>query len=122
VPVKIKAIRRGFPPAGALARWEALIRYAGDGRIEMDNNTAERAIRPVVLGKKNFLFAGSDSGGESAAAIYTLIGTAMLNGTDPSAYLREVLTQIADHPINRIVELLPWHLDLPSNTAERQAA
>lgn len=106
----------------ALARWEALIRYAGDGRIEMDNNTAERAIRPVVLGKKNYLFAGSDGGGESAAAIYTLIGTAMLNGTDPSAYLREVLTQIADHPINRIDELLPWHLDLPSSAAERQAA
>jgi transposase len=106
----------------ALARWEALIRYAGDGRIEMDNNTAERAIRPVVLGKKNFLFAGSDGGGESAAVIYTLIGTAMLNGIDPSAYLREVLTRIADHPINRIDELLPWHLDLPSSAAERQAA
>ena len=106
----------------ALVRWAALIRYAGDGRIEMDNNTAERAIRPVVLGRRNYLFAGSDAGGNSAAAIYSLIATAMLNGVEPSAYLHEVLTRIADHPINRIDELLPWHLDLPSSEAKRQAA
>jgi hypothetical protein len=62
------------------------------------------------LGRKNYLFCGSDSGGERAAAIYSLIGTAKLNGLDPEAYLRDVLTRIADHPVNRIAELLPWHL------------
>ncbi len=91
-----------------LSRWDALVRYCNDGHIEIDNNTAERALRVVALGRKNYLFAGSDSGGERAAAIYSLIGTAKLNGLDPEAYLREVLTRIADHPISRISELLPW--------------
>jgi transposase len=86
------------------------VRYCDDGRIEIDNNTAERALRAVALGRKNYLFAGSDSGGERAAAIYSLIGTAKLNGLGPEAYLREVLTRIADHTINRIEELLPWNL------------
>jgi transposase len=94
----------------ALSRWDALVRYCDDGRIEIDNNTAERALRAVALGRKNYLFAGSDSGGERAAAIYSLIGAAKLNGLDPEAYLREVLTRIADHTINRIEELLPWNL------------
>jgi uncharacterized Ntn-hydrolase superfamily protein len=74
------------------------------------NNAAERALRAVALGRKNYLFAGSDRGGESAAAIYSLIGTAKLNGIDPECYLRNVLSLIADHPINRIEELLPWNL------------
>ena len=104
----------------ALARWTALTRYCDDGRIEIDNNTAERSIRPIVLGRRNYLFAGSDGGGESAAHIYTLIGTALLNGIEPYAYLREVLGRIADHPINRIDELLPWRLDLAST--EQRAA
>ena len=78
--------------------------------MEIDNNAAERALRAVALGRKNYLFAGSDSGGERAAAIYSLIGTAKLNGLDPEAYLREVLTRIADHPISRICELLPWNI------------
>ncbi len=94
----------------ALSRWTALTRYRDDGRIEIDNNAAERALRAVALGRKNYLFAGSDAGGERAAAIYSLIGTAKLNGLDPEAYLREVLARIADHPINRIDELLPWSL------------
>ena len=94
----------------ALSRWDALARYCDDGHIEIDNNAAERALRAVALGRKNYLFAGSDSGGERAAAIYTLIGTAKLNGLDPEAYLREVLTRIADHPISRISELLPWNI------------
>jgi transposase len=94
----------------ALSRWDALLRYSDDGRLEIDNNAAERALRTVALGRKNYLFAGSDSGGERAAAIYSLIGTAKLNGLDPEAYLREVLTRIADHPISRIEELLPWNI------------
>ena len=95
----------------ALGRWEALLRYVDDGRIEMDNNAAERALRVVALGRKNYLFAGSDRGGERAAAIYSLIGTAKLNDVDPETYLREMLSRIADHPINRIDDLLPWNLD-----------
>lgn len=94
----------------ALGRWAALTRYCDDGALEVDNNAAERAIRAVALGRKNYLFAGSDSGGERAAALYSLIGSAKLNELDPEAYLREVLERIADHPINRIAELLPWNI------------
>jgi transposase len=94
----------------ALARWAALARYIDDGHIEIDNNAAERALRAIALGRKNYLFAGSDAGGERAAVIYSLIGSAKLNGLDPEAYLRHVLERIADHPINRIEELLPWQV------------
>jgi ABC-type uncharacterized transport system YnjBCD permease subunit len=93
-----------------------------DGRIEIDNNAAERALRVVALGRKNYLFAGSDAGGHSAAAIYSLLGTAALNGVEPMVYLREVLARIAEHPVNRIQELLPWHLALPENAVANQAA
>ena len=92
----------------SLSRWEALTLPLRDGRACLDNNSAERAIRPVALGRKNYLFAGLDSGGERAAAIYSLITTAKLNGRDPEAYLRAVLTRIADHPVNRVADLLPW--------------
>jgi hypothetical protein len=108
------------PLAGAiqytLARWAALTRYTDDGRIEIDNNAAERAIRALVLGRRNYLFAGSDAGGETAARLYTLIGTCRLNDIDPHLYLRYVLERIAEHPINRIDELLPWRVEglLPS--------
>jgi transposase len=101
----------------ALGRWQALLRYLEDGGIEIDNNAAERALRVVALGRKNYLFAGSDAGGERAAAIYSLIGTAKLNDIDPEAYLRDVLTRIADHPVNRIDELLPWKLTPTTETA-----
>jgi transposase len=94
----------------ALGLWTALTAYCNDGHLEIDNNAAERALRAVAIGRKNYLFAGSDAGGERAAAIYSLVGSAKLNGLDPEAYLREVLTQIAEHPITRIEELLPWHV------------
>jgi hypothetical protein len=95
----------------ALGRASTLYtRCIEDGHIEIDNNVAERSLRGVALGRKNYLFAGSDAGGERAAAIYSLIGSAKLNGLDPEAYLRQVLTRVADHPINRIEELLPWNL------------
>ena len=97
----------------ALTRWDALTRFVDDGRIEIDNNAAERSLRGVALGRKNYLFAGSDAGGERAAAIYSLIGSAKLNELDPEAYLRDVLTRIADYPINRVQELLPWNINSP---------
>ena len=106
----------------ALDRWEALTRYCDDGRLEIDNNAAERGLRAVVLGRKNYLFAGSDAGGERAAAIYGLIGTAKLNGLNPEAYLREVLSRIPDHPINRIEELLPWNLAAELTESSHRAA
>jgi len=94
----------------SLARWRALTRYVDDGRIEIDNSAAERALRGVALGRHNFLFMGSDAGGEHAAAMYSLVETAKLNGIDPEAYLREVFDRIAEHPINRIEQLLPWNI------------
>jgi transposase len=93
----------------ALNRWTALTRYRDDGHLEIDNNIAENAIRGIALGRKNWLFAGSDAGGERAAAIYTLIQTCKLNGVDPRAWLTDVLARLATHPAKRIDELLPWH-------------
>ena len=105
----------------ALERWSALLRFCEDGRVEIDNNAAERALRAVALGRKNYLFAGSDAGGERAAAIYSLLGSAKLNGIDPEAYLSTVLRRVADHPIHRIAELLPWNL-LPAKSPATEAA
>lgn len=102
----------------ALNRWQALVRYSDDGTIEIDNSAAERALRGVALGRKNYPFVGADSGGERAAAIYSLIETAKLNGVDPEGYLRQVLGCIADHPINRIDDLLPWNMTLPTMLQE----
>lgn len=101
-----------------LARWLALSRCFEDGRLSLDNNAAERALRGVAIGRKNYLFAGSDRGGERAAAMYSLIETAKLNGIDPEAYLRDVLARIADHPNNRIAELLPWNWHPAEQTAQ----
>jgi transposase len=98
-------------------RWEALTRFMTDGRICLSNNAAERALRGIAVGRRNWTFAGSDRGGERAAAIYTLIETAKLNGVDPQAWLADVLARIADHPAKRITDLLPWNW-----RAERLAA
>jgi transposase len=106
----------------SLTRWTALTRYVHDGCIEIDNNAAERALRGVALGRGNYLFMGSDAGGERAAAIYSLIETAKLNGLDPQAYLREVLERIADHPINRVEELLSWNIGRARADGELQRA
>jgi transposase len=92
-----------------IKRRDALSRFITDPRLEADNNIAENAMRGIALGRKNYLFAGSDTGGDRAAAMYTIVQTAKLNGVNPEAYLRETLAKIADgHPISRIDELLPW--------------
>jgi transposase len=107
------------PPAGplaeairyALARWPALCRFLDDGRIELDNNPVERAIRPIALGRKNHLFAGSDGGGVRWATVCSLIATAKLNNVEPYAWLRDVLQRMTDgHPASRLDELLPWYV------------
>jgi hypothetical protein len=98
-----------------LDRWPALTGYVDDGRIEVDNNIAEQALRTVAVGRKNWLHCGSDAGGERAAAMYSLIGSAKIigsakmNGLDPFTYLRHVLTHLPDHPVCRIDEMLPWN-------------
>jgi transposase len=103
-----------------LTRWSALTRYRDDGGIEIDNNAAERSLRVVALGRKNYLFCGSDAGGERAAGIYSLIGTAKLNGLDPEAYLHLILERIAEHPINRVKDLLPWKVAAELQVHDRQ--
>jgi hypothetical protein len=102
----------------ATSRWKDLTRFVDDGRLEMSNNAAERAIRPLALGRKNYLFAGSDAGGQGAALMYTLIETAKMNDVDPEAWLADVISRIADHPINRIDELLPWNWRPPATTSQ----
>ena len=92
----------------ALTRWNALLRYLADGRLEMSNNAAERSMRAPVLGRKNYLFCGSDAGGQRAACVYTIVETAKMCGINPQAYLTNVLGRIADHPIQKIDVLLPW--------------
>ena len=98
-----------------LAQWTALTTVLRDGRACLHNTAAEQKMRPLALWRKNYLFAGSLEGGKRAAIIYTLIGTAELNGWDPQAYLRVLLERIADHPINRIGELAPWNLKPDTN-------
>jgi transposase len=117
------AQRQKVPPGSATAkaidyslnRWPALMRYLGDGRLPADNNWIENRIRPIALGRNNWLFAGSLRAGQRAAAIMTLIGSAKMNDLDPYAYLSDVLTRLPTHPARRIAELLPhrWH---PANT------
>ena len=94
--------------------WQALCYYSTDGWAEIDNSIAENALRAVSLGRKNDLFMGSDSGGERAALMYSLIGSCQLDGVEPEAYLRHILAIIAEYPINKITDLLPWNLTLPT--------
>ena len=92
-----------------LKRWPAFTRFLDDGRVCLSNNAAERGLRGIALGRKSWLFAGSDRGGQRAAAMYSLIVTAKMNDIDPQAWLADVLTRIAEHPASRIDELLPWN-------------
>ena len=98
-----KAFRYG------LSRWKSFTMFLTDGRVAIDNNAAERALRPIGVGRRNWLFAGSDSGAETLARAMTIIETAKMNGIDPQAYLADVLNRIHDHKINRLDELLPWN-------------
>ncbi len=93
----------------AVTRMKRMKIYLDDGRLELDNNIAERSIRGIAIGKKNYLFAGSDSGGENAAVIYSLVETAKLNNVEPHAWLTKVIQNIADHPMKQINDLLPWN-------------
>jgi hypothetical protein len=94
----------------ALSRWDTLTRYADDGRLAIDNNVAERALRDIAITRKNFLFLGSEVGGERAAVLYTVLESAKLNGLDPQAWLTAVIQRMATgHPNNRLAKLLPWH-------------
>jgi hypothetical protein len=104
-----------------LKRWSAFTRFLDDGRICLSNNAAERALRGIALGRKSWLFAGSDRGGQRAAAMYSIIVTAKMNDVDPQAWLTDVLTRIAEHPVHRLDELLPWNWR-PLQARARQAA
>ena len=113
-----RSLRRVPPLAGAiryaLTRMKRLRPYLDNGILELDNNTAERAMRSIAIGRKNYLFVGSHAGGKAAAIAYTLIETVKLNGVDPQAWLTDILGRIADHKINAIDELLPWRATQPS--------
>ena len=104
-----------------LKRWPAFTRFLDDGRICLSNNAAERALRGIALGRKSWLFAGSDRGGTRAAAMYSLIVTAKMNDIDPQAWLADVLARIADHPASKLDELLPWNWK-PAGAVVSQAA
>ena len=114
-----------IPPRGALAeairyaltRWDAMCTFLDDGRVELDTNTVERAIRPIALGRKNHLFAGSDGGARRWAIVVSLIATAKLNDLEPFAYLKDVLERLSNgHPNRRLDELLPWNWQPPKAT------
>jgi hypothetical protein len=102
----------------ALSRWDALCRFLDDGRVDLDTNPVERAIRPVTLGRKNHLFAGSDGGGARWATVSSLIQTCKLNGVEPYAYLSDVVRRMVDgHPASRLDDLLPWNWKRPAVNA-----
>jgi hypothetical protein len=104
-------------------RWPALTRFLDNGSAEIDNNIAERAMRSIAIGRKNWLFAGSKAGGERAAAIYSVIETAKLNGIEPQAYIADVIEKIASHwPASRWDELMPWNWQPTEQSQIAQAA
>ena len=105
----------------ALNRWPAFTLFLEDGRVAIDNNAAERAVRPVCIGRKNYLFAGSDAGGHNIADAMTLIESAKLSGLNPHNYLADVIARINDHKVNRLHELLPWNWQ-PMAIPHKQAA
>ncbi len=113
---RVRQCVKGSPLAKAIQyarkQWPDLIRYVEDGRLELDNNFVERQIRPLALGRKNYLFAGSQAGGHTGAIMYTLMGTAKLNGVNPLEYLTAVLKRIGSTPITEVDSLLPWKIDL----------
>jgi transposase len=100
-----------------LSNWPAFVRYVDDGDLDIDNNASERDLRPVVLGRVNYMFFGSDNGGHTAAVLYSMIASAKRHGLDPFAYLRDVISRISDHPSNRLEELLPDHWKLAARAA-----
>jgi hypothetical protein len=104
-----------------LKRWPAFTRFLDDGRICLSNSAAERALRGIALGRKSWLFAGSDRGGQRPTAMYSLIVTATMNEVDPQAWLGDVLARIAEHPAHRIDQLLPWNWQ-PRSAPQSQAA
>lgn len=104
-----------------LGNWAAFTRYAGNGQLDIDNNSAERAMRPVAVGRRNYMFFGSDNGGRTAAVFYSLIASAKRHGLDPFAYLRDVLSRISDHPSNKLHELLPDHWKLAQAAKQADA-
>jgi transposase len=110
-----KAFRYG------LSRWSSFTLFLEDGRVAIDNNAAERGMRPIGVGRRNWLFAGSDTGGETLARAMTIIETAKMNGLDPQAYLTDILSRIHDHKINKLDELLPWNWATPEATDSRAA-
>ena len=110
-----KAFRYG------LSRWQSFSLFLDDGRVAIDNNAAERGMRPIGVGRRNWLFAGSDTGGETLARALTVIETAKMNGLDPQAYLADVLDRIHDHQNNRLDDLLPWNWGKEQD-AESEAA
>jgi transposase len=122
----LRGERRKLSSKGPLAKaidytfnhWKAFTRFLEDGRVCLSNNAAERAVRGIAAGRRNWTFCGSDEGGRRAAVMYTLIETAKLNGVDPKAWLADVIARIADHPAHRLGELLPWNWQKPSISAK----
>jgi transposase len=102
----------GMATTYCLGNWQALVRYTDDGQLDIDNNVAERQMRPVACGRANWTFLGSDNGGHTAAVLYSLVATAKRHGLDPFAYLRDVIARISDHPASKLEELLPDHWKL----------
>jgi len=105
-----------------LSQWVAFTRFLDDGRVCLTNNAAERALRGIAVGRRNWTFAGSDAGGQRAAAVYTLVETCKLNDIDPQAWLADVLARIAAHPAHRLDELLPWNWRANNKSAPAFAA